>query len=43
MSYTVEVSLRDREAEGPIASTRVSTTLSRGPDRMWYLDDGRLP
>ena len=27
----------------PLHVARVETTLSRGPDRMWYLDEGRLP
>jgi hypothetical protein len=42
-TYTISVFLRGRESEGPLFSTRTDSTLSRGPDRMWYLDDGRLP
>ncbi|QDV36705.1 hypothetical protein [Tautonia plasticadhaerens] len=42
-SYSIAVFLRGREADGPLHSARAETTLSRGPDRMWYLDDGRLP
>lgn len=42
-SYTVSIFLRGKESEGPLYSARTETTFSRGPDRMWYLDDGRLP
>jgi hypothetical protein len=42
-TYTISIFLRGRESEGPLFSIRSDSTLSRGPDRMWYLDDGRLP
>lgn len=42
-SYTISFFLRGKESEGPLYSVRTETTFSRGPDRMWYLDDGRLP
>jgi hypothetical protein len=42
-SYRLSFFLRGREDQAPLASARVDTTLSRGPDRMWYLDEGRLP
>jgi hypothetical protein len=42
-SYTVRVSVRGRTAEGPIHEIRVTATLVKGPDRMWYLDRGTLP
>ena len=41
--YTVKVSIRGRQGEGPIASFRVETSLVKGQDRMWYLDEGFLP
>jgi hypothetical protein len=41
--YTVEVSIRGRRSEGPIATVPVATTLVRGPDNQWYLDRGTLP
>ncbi|RUL87372.1 hypothetical protein [Tautonia sociabilis] len=43
VSYRLLIFLRGRESDGPIYSSQTETTLSRGPDRMWYLDDGRLP
>jgi hypothetical protein len=42
-TFRVEVSVRGRLDEGPIATVPVSTRLVRGPDRMWYLDNGTLP
>ena len=42
-SYTISVSSRGRESEGPLHTARMTSTFSRGPDRMWYLDDGTLP
>ena len=42
-SYSIALYHRGRESDGPLHSARAETTLSRGPDRMWYLDDGRLP
>ena len=41
--YTVKVWIRGRQGEGPIASYRVETSLVKGQDRMWYLDEGFLP
>ncbi len=40
--YTVLVSVRDRETGGPIESIRMAHGLVKGPDRMWYLNRGRL-
>lgn len=42
--YSIQVG-RAAGGEGspPIATYRGSATLSKGPDRMWYLDDGTLP
>jgi hypothetical protein len=42
-SYTVNVFVRGRQADGPIASTRFTTSLVKGPDRMWYLNSGTFP
>lgn len=41
--YTLNVLVRGQESEGPIYSGQAKSTFSRGPDRMWYLDDGTLP
>ena len=41
-SYTINVYLRDREDAGPIESFRMNHGLVRGPDRMWYLNQGVL-
>lgn len=41
--YTVHVSLRDGDAAGtPIESFRMAHGLVKGPDRMWYLNRGKL-
>ncbi len=40
--YTVLVFVRDRESDGPIESVRMAHGLIKGPDRMWYLNRGRL-
>ena len=40
--YTVNVYVRDREAEGPIESIKMAHGLIKGPDRMWYLNRGVL-
>lgn len=42
-TFTVLVSVRGRQQEGPVESVRVSSTLVKGPDRMWYLNKGTLP
>lgn len=39
--YTVHVSLRDGAA-GPIESFQMAHGLVKGPDRMWYLNQGKL-
>jgi hypothetical protein len=40
--FTVNVFVRGRRKEGPIANLTVERTFTRGPDNMWYLDDGTL-
>ncbi len=41
--YTVHVLIRGRVEDGPIASFKVAHGLVKGPDRMWYLNTGKLP
>jgi hypothetical protein len=41
-TFTVKVFVRGRRSEGPIWSLPVERTFARGPDGMWYLDDGTL-
>lgn len=43
VGYALEVYVRGRTNEGPIATYRIETSLVKGPDRMWYLDLGTLP
>jgi len=40
--FTVNVFVRGRRSEGPIAKLTVERSFTRGPDNMWYLDDGTL-
>jgi hypothetical protein len=42
-SFTVHVLVRGCLQEGPVESYRVSASLVKGADRMWYLDKGTLP
>jgi hypothetical protein len=42
-SYTVNVSVRGRRSAGPIHTFSISTSLVRGSDNMWYLENGTLP
>jgi hypothetical protein len=42
-SYTVDVVDQRRPKKGPIATFPITTNLVRGPDRMWYLNQGTLP
>jgi hypothetical protein len=42
-SYTVNVSVRGRRSAGPVHTIPASMSLVRGPDNMWYLDNGMLP
>lgn len=41
-TWTVEVFVRGRREEGPIATFPSAGTFAKGPDRMWYIDDGTL-
>ena len=42
-SYTVNVSVRGRRSAGPIHAIPASVSLVRGPDNMWYLENGMMP
>jgi hypothetical protein len=41
--FTIKVSVRGHRVEGPIQTIPVQIELVRGPDRMWYLENGTLP
>lgn len=41
--YNLLIFLRGRQHEGPLATYPMSATLVRGPDNMWYLNQGTLP
>ncbi len=41
--FTLKIAIRGRRQEGPIASIPAIVGLVRGPDNMWYLDNGTLP
>ena len=40
--FSVKIFVRGRRSEGPIANLNVERNFTRGPDNMWYLDDGTL-
>jgi hypothetical protein len=40
--FTVNVFVRGRRSAGAIANFGVERSFTRGPDNMWYLDDGTL-
>ncbi len=40
--YTVHVLIRGKVQEGPVATFRMAHGLVKGPDRMWYLNQGVL-
>ena len=42
VEYTVQVFVRGQEAGKPINSYRMSHGVVKGPDRMWYLNQGAL-
>ncbi len=41
--FAVKVSIRGQRQQGPIEWVRKKIALVRGPDKMWYLEDGTLP
>ncbi len=43
VKFTLKVSIRGQQADGPVATLRIETSLVKGPDKMWYLNDGTLP
>ena len=40
--WTIQVFVRGKREEGPIWSFPMRGTFAKGPDNMWYLDDGTL-
>lgn len=40
--YVLNVFIRGRQDEGPVASVRMKSRFVKGPDRMWYLERGTL-
>ncbi len=43
VTYSIRVSVRGRRSEGAIHSIPAAIALVRGPDKMWYLENGALP
>jgi hypothetical protein len=41
--FTVKVSIRGQRQAGPIGTFPMRIGLVRGPDKMWYLENGTLP
>jgi hypothetical protein len=41
--FAVKVSVRGQRKQGPIDWIKKKIALVRGPDKMWYLEDGTLP
>ena len=42
-SFTLNISVRGRRSAGPIHAIPASISLVRGPDNMWYIENGMLP
>jgi hypothetical protein len=42
-SFSVNISVRGQRPAGAIHAIPVSISLVRGPDNMWYLENGTLP
>lgn len=40
--FQLRVFVRGQREKGPISSVPLERTFARGPDNMWYLDDGTL-
>ena len=40
--YTLKIWVRGQRNKGPIHVVRMKTALVRGPDKMWYLENGTL-
>jgi hypothetical protein len=40
---TLKISIRGQRQAGPVASIPGQISLVRGPDKMWYLENGTLP
>ncbi len=41
-TWTIQVFVRGRREEGPIATFPSRGSFAKGPDHMWYIDDGLL-
>lgn len=41
--FTLKVSIRGQRQAGPVASIAGQVSFVRGPDKMWYLENGALP
>ena len=41
--FTLKISIRGQRDAGPVASIPGQVSLVRGPDKMWYLENGTLP
>lgn len=41
-TWTVAVYVRGKHLDGPIATLPMESTFSKGPDNMWYIDQGTL-
>jgi hypothetical protein len=41
--FTLNVSVRGQRSAGPIHSVPMRIALVRGPDKMWYLENGTVP
>ena len=42
-TFSLNISVRGKRAAGAIHNIPMSISLVRGPDKMWYLEDGTLP
>jgi hypothetical protein len=43
VEFELNVFVRGKRAAGPIATMSVAMGMVRGPDNMWYLQDGTIP
>ncbi len=43
VTFTLKVSVRGQRQAGPIGTFPAKLSLVRGPDNMWYLDNGTFP
>jgi hypothetical protein len=43
VKFTLKISIRGQRQAGPVSSIPAQISLVRGPDKMWYLENGILP